>query len=139
MQIIKDTIAEVRLSDNSSDPKALWEWMKYRVRQAAIKFSKEEKLKKQKQESSFRDRLEEITNYHKKSPLIRALHLFGFGDNFIDAIETIFRGPETCVLNAGYSSACFKPTRGDETRMLCFPPSLRSNRRTIGYYDQNQR
>lgn len=41
-----------------------------------------------------------------------ALRWFGFGDNFIDLVKLIFNDIETCVLNAGTTSAYFFPKRG---------------------------
>lgn len=41
-----------------------------------------------------------------------ALRWFGFGDNFINLVKLIFSGIETCVLNAGTTSAYFSPKRG---------------------------
>lgn len=37
--------------------------------------------------------------------LYAALQWFGFGDNFIDLVKLIFSGIETCVINAGTTSA----------------------------------
>lgn len=41
-----------------------------------------------------------------------ALQWFGFGDNFIDLVRLLFNGIETCILNAGSTSAYFSPKRG---------------------------
>lgn len=41
-----------------------------------------------------------------------ALRWFGFGDIFIDLVKVIFNDIETCVLNAGTTSAYFSPKRG---------------------------
>lgn len=46
-------------------------------------------------------------------PSIRkALEFFGFGPYFRDVIEMILCEPETCTLNAGYTSSYFKPRNG---------------------------
>lgn len=44
--------------------------------------------------------------------LFRALHFFNFGNEFVESIQMLFRGIETCILNAGYTSSYFSPTNG---------------------------
>lgn len=41
-----------------------------------------------------------------------SLRWFGFGERFIDLVKLIFNEIETCVLNAGTTSAYFHPKRG---------------------------
>lgn len=42
----------------------------------------------------------------------KALEWFNFGESFRDSVATIFRGIETCVSNAGYTSEYFAPSNG---------------------------
>jgi exonuclease III len=44
--------------------------------------------------------------------LFDCLKAYNFGDNFINAIKTLYNNVETCVTNNGHSSQFFKPSRG---------------------------
>lgn len=44
--------------------------------------------------------------------ITRAFREFGFGTNFVDGIETIFRNIESCTANSGFTSEYFSPERG---------------------------
>lgn len=51
----------------------------------------------------------------------RALDLFGFGENIISAVKTLFSGIKTCIYNSGFSSGFFYPTRGIRQGCCCSP------------------
>lgn len=42
----------------------------------------------------------------------KALDLFGFGQSFREVVNMILMDPQTCILNAGFTSPYFKPTNG---------------------------
>lgn len=42
----------------------------------------------------------------------KALRLFNFGDYILAVVKTLFTDIKSCVLNAGFSSGFFYPTRG---------------------------
>lgn len=44
--------------------------------------------------------------------IFKALEFFGFGDEFLKSIRTLFNGPQSCVINAGFTSPYFLPTNG---------------------------
>ena len=44
--------------------------------------------------------------------LLDCLKTYNFGDNYINAIKTLYNGIETCVTNNGHISQFFKPSRG---------------------------
>ena len=44
--------------------------------------------------------------------LIAALEKFGFGTNFIDWIKIFLNGQESCVINGGVTTKCFKLEEG---------------------------
>lgn len=43
--------------------------------------------------------------------LFRAIQEFGFGNNFLDSVKTIFQNIESCTSNAGFTSNYFAPQR----------------------------
>lgn len=53
--------------------------------------------------------------------VFHALDLFGFGEFIISAIKMLFNNIKTCVLNAGYSSQYFYPSRGIRQGCCCSP------------------
>lgn len=52
----------------------------------------------------------------------KALEIFGFGQSFRNLIGMILKDPETCIINAGYTSEYFRPTNG--VRQGCCPSPL---------------
>lgn len=55
--------------------------------------------------------------------IVRSLQWFGFGEGFIDVIKMVFTEIETAILNNGYTSRYFKPTRGVR-QGCCISPYL---------------
>lgn len=53
----------------------------------------------------------------------KALQLFNFGDFILTVVRTLFSDIKSCVLNAGFSSGFFHPTRGIR-QGCCTSPSL---------------
>lgn len=53
--------------------------------------------------------------------IFHAMELFGFGDNIISAVKVLFQNMKTCVLNRGFSSEYFHPSRGIRQRCCCSP------------------
>lgn len=44
--------------------------------------------------------------------ILRAFEEFGFGDNFVSSIKTIFCNIQACIANSGFTSNYFAPSRG---------------------------
>lgn len=55
--------------------------------------------------------------------IFKALDFFGFGENFVASVETLFNDPQTCVTNAGYTSPYFSPSNGVR-QGCCISPLL---------------
>lgn len=55
--------------------------------------------------------------------IARALEWFGFGERFRDMVGLLFVEPETAILNNGFSSAYFRPSRGVR-QGCCLSPYL---------------
>lgn len=53
--------------------------------------------------------------------ILHSLELFGFGEFTIAAIKVLFNSIKTCVLNSGYSSQYFYPSRGIRQGCCCSP------------------
>lgn len=51
----------------------------------------------------------------------KALTIFGFGDFIIAAVRTLFKDIKSCVMNAGFSSKYFFPSRGIRQGCCCSP------------------
>lgn len=51
----------------------------------------------------------------------KALNLFGYGEFIISVVCTLFKDIKSCVLNAGFSSGYFHPTRGIRQGCCCSP------------------
>ena len=44
--------------------------------------------------------------------IFASLKKFGFGDNFVQWVRTIFENSESCIMNSETSTGCFKLERG---------------------------
>lgn len=53
--------------------------------------------------------------------IYKALQAFGFGEFIIAVVMLLFQGIKSCVLNAGFSSGFFSPSRGIHQGCCCSP------------------
>lgn len=51
----------------------------------------------------------------------QALEMFGFGEKIGAAVKLLFQDTKTCILNAGFSSGFFNPSRGIRQGCCCSP------------------